>query len=43
MPFASERQRRWMWANIPHVARRWAKKYGSKVGGKKGGRQGKKR
>jgi hypothetical protein len=30
MPFVSERQRRWMWANIPEVARRWTQKYGAK-------------
>ena len=24
MPFKSERQRRYMWANEPEVARRWA-------------------
>jgi hypothetical protein len=25
MPFKSERQRRWMWANKPALAKRWAK------------------
>jgi hypothetical protein len=25
MPFKSERQRRWMWANKPAMAKRWAK------------------
>jgi hypothetical protein len=24
MPFKSERQRRWMWANEPKMARKWA-------------------
>lgn len=28
MPFQSEKQRRYMWANHPAVARRWARKYG---------------
>ena len=35
MPFKSERQRRWMWANKPRLARKWAHKYGSKPRGKK--------
>lgn len=26
MPFKSEKQRRWMWANKPELARKWAKK-----------------
>ncbi len=30
MPFKSEKQRRWLWANKPSIAKRWAKKYGSK-------------
>lgn len=25
MPFKSEKQRRWMWANKPELARKWAK------------------
>jgi len=29
MPFKSENQRRYLWANHPEIARRWAKKYGS--------------
>jgi len=24
MPFKSEKQRRWMWANEPEMAKRWA-------------------
>jgi hypothetical protein len=24
MPFKSERQRRFMWANLPDIARKWA-------------------
>jgi len=31
MPFKSEKQRRWMWANEPEMARRWTKKYGNKI------------
>jgi len=31
MPFKSEKQRKFLWANNPEVARRWAEKY------KKGG------
>ena len=30
MPFKSEKQRRYLWANEPEVAERWTKKYGSK-------------
>lgn len=30
MPFRSERQRRYMWAKHPEIAREWAHKYGSK-------------
>ena len=29
MPFRSEKQRRWMWANKPALAQEWADKYGS--------------
>lgn len=35
MPFKSERQRRFMFANLPKIAKRWAKKYGTKPRGKK--------
>ena len=31
MPFRSEKQRKYMWAKHPDIARRWTKKYGSKV------------
>lgn len=31
MPFRSERQRRWMWANKPEMARKWTDKYGSSI------------
>lgn len=30
MPFRSARQRRFMFAKHPQIARRWAKKYGTK-------------
>ena len=30
MPFRSEKQRAWMWANRPDIAKRWSDKYGSK-------------
>lgn len=35
MPFASEKQRRYLWANEPEVAKRWTDKYGSKPKKKK--------
>lgn len=34
MPFKSKKQEKWMWANIPQTARKWANKYGSKRGKK---------
>jgi len=30
MPFKSESQRRFLWANHPEIARRWTNEYGSK-------------
>ena len=30
-PFRSRKQRAWMWANQPKIAKRWARKYGSKI------------
>lgn len=30
MPFRSKRQRRFMFANHPRIAKRWARKYGTK-------------
>ena len=30
MPFRSNKQRRWMFANKPKLAKRWARKYGTK-------------
>lgn len=35
MPFKSKRQRSWMWANKPSMAKSWTKKYGSKIKGSK--------
>jgi len=31
MPFKSEKQRRYLWANEPEIARDWSDKYGSRV------------
>jgi len=31
MPFKSESQRRYLWANHPEIAKRWTKEYGGKV------------
>lgn len=31
MPFKSRKQEKWMWANKPKIARKWANKYGSKL------------
>lgn len=28
MPFKSEKQKRFLWANEPEIARRWSEKYG---------------
>ena len=36
MPFKSEKQRKFLWAKEPEIAKRWTKKYGSKPVGKKG-------
>jgi hypothetical protein len=40
MPFKSAKQRRFLWAKRPDIARKWTEKYGSKIrrGGKKGKR-----
>ena len=34
-PFASEKQRRYLWANEPKIAKRWTAEYGSGVKPKK--------
>tara|TARA_R110002126_G_C10290048_1_gene485953 strand:+ start:332 stop:523 length:192 start_codon:yes stop_codon:yes gene_type:complete len=31
MPFESEKQRKYLWANEPKIAEDWTKEYGSKV------------
>lgn len=31
MPFKSVKQRKFMWAKHPEIAKRWTKKYGSKI------------
>lgn len=31
MPFKSEKQRRYLWAKEPEIARKWTRKYGSKI------------
>ena len=44
MPIKSEKQRKYLWANEPKIAREWTKAYGSKpVGKKKSKKKGKKK
>lgn len=31
MPFKSTKQRKYMWAKHPDIAKRWTDKYGSKI------------
>jgi hypothetical protein len=31
MPFKSEKQRKYLWANEPEIAKDWTEEYGSKV------------
>lgn len=31
MPFKSEKQRKYLWANKPELAREWSDKYGSTI------------
>ena len=40
MPFKSEKQRRYLWANEPEIARDWTDTYGSKIHKADGGRIG---
>jgi len=40
MPFQSEKQRRYLWANEPKIARDWTDTYGSKIHKASGGRIG---
>ena len=42
MPFKSEKQRKYMWAKEPAIAKKWTEKYGSKPR-KKGGLMKKKK
>lgn len=35
MPFKSVKQRKYLWAKHPEVAKKWTKKYGSKIKKKK--------
>ena len=37
MPFQSEKQRKYLWANEPAIARDWTDKYGSRVEKDNGG------
>ena len=37
MPFQSEKQRKYLWANEPEIARDWTDKYGSRVKKDNGG------
>ena len=34
-PFVSKKQRKYMYANKPTLAKKWTKEYGSKIKGKK--------
>lgn len=43
MPFRSEKQRRWMHANKPTLAKKWEKKYGSKPKGNSRKRTGRRK
>ena len=40
MPFKSEKQRKYLWANEPEIARDWTDTYGSKIHKAEGGRIG---
>ena len=40
MPFKSEKQRRYLWANEPEIARDWTDTYGSGIHKALGGRIG---
>ena len=31
MPFKSQAQRRWMWMNLPKMARRWSKEHPNQI------------
>tara|TARA_R100001530_G_scaffold49916_1_gene37254 strand:- start:6032 stop:6244 length:213 start_codon:yes stop_codon:yes gene_type:complete len=36
MPFKSEKQRKYLWANEPEIAKKWSKEYGSSINAKDG-------
>tara|TARA_R100000664_G_C2757976_1_gene146572 strand:+ start:207 stop:419 length:213 start_codon:yes stop_codon:yes gene_type:complete len=36
MPFRSEKQRKYLWANEPEIAKKWSKEYGSSIKAKDG-------
>ena len=40
MPFKSEAQRKYLWANEPEIARDWTDTYGSRIQKDDGGRIG---
>ena len=40
MPFKSEKQRRYLWANEPEIARDWTDTYGSRIHKNEGGING---
>ena len=40
MPFQSEKQRRYLWANEPEIARDWTDTYGSRIRRDNGGIMG---
>ena len=37
MPFKSEKQRKFLWANEPKVAKDWTQRYSSRIKREKGG------
>ena len=37
MPFKSEKQRKYLWANEPKIAKEWTQRYGSRTKYEKGG------
>jgi hypothetical protein len=43
MPFESEKQRKFLWAKHPEIAKRWSDEYGSKVVPKKKAKKKKKK
>ena len=37
MPFRSEKQRKYLWANEPAIAKKWTAEHGNRIQKKKGG------